>query len=190
MGGIPGTKEFKKYEKYGFATPTGKVELYSTLFEKLGYDPLPGYEEPAESPFSAPDLAKEYPLVLATGGRIKHFYHSEFRQIKSKRKLHPDPLLQIHPDTARGLGIADRDLVYVETRLGRVQFMAQLFDGIDPRVVHAEHSWWFPEEPGEEPSLFGVWKSNVNVLIDDDPDHCDQICGGWPHAGICKVYKA
>jgi anaerobic selenocysteine-containing dehydrogenase len=190
MGGVPGTRELKKYEKHGFATPTRKVELYSTIFEKLGYDPLPNYEEPAESPVSTPELARDYPFVLATGGRIKYFYHSEFRQIASMRKHHPDPLVQIHPDAAANLGIADGDWVYLESRLGRARFKAQLFDGIDPRVVHAEHSWWFPEDPAPEPSLFGVWKSNVNVLLDDDPDHCDQICGGWPHAGLCKVYKA
>ena len=63
-------------------------------------------------------------------------------------------------------------------------------NGIDPRVVHAEHSWWFPEEAAEEPSLHGVWKSNINVLISDDPEHCDPICGGWLHTGLCKVYKA
>jgi thiosulfate reductase/polysulfide reductase chain A len=25
-------------------------------------------------------------------------------------------------------------------------------------------SWWFPEKPGAEPSLCGVWESNPNVL--------------------------
>jgi anaerobic selenocysteine-containing dehydrogenase len=188
--GIFGPPEFKKYEKYGFATPTRKVELYSTIFEKLGYDPLPSYEEAPETPVSAPELAKEYPLILTTGGRIRYFYHSEFRQIKSMRKRHPDPILQIHPDTASKLGIRDKEWVYVETRLGRVRFKAELFDGIDPRVVHAEHGWWFPEEVAEEPSLYGVWKSNINVLISDDPDTCDPICGGWPHMGLCKVYGA
>ncbi len=105
------------------------------------------------------------------------------------RKHHPDPLVQMHPDAAAKLGIAHGDWVYLESRLGRAQFRAELFDGIDPRVLHAEHSWWFPEEPGPEPHLFGVWKSNINVLINDDPDDCDQICGGWPHGGLCKVYK-
>ena len=190
MAGIQGDLVFKKYEKYGFATPTRKVELYSTIFEKLGYDPLPGYEEAPGSPISAPELAKEYPLILITGGRVRHYYHSEFRQIEMMRKRHPDPLLQIHPETAQKLGIEDGDWVYVESKLGKAQFKAQVFDGIDPRVVHAEHSWWFPEDEGAEPSLHGVWKSNVNVLLDDDPDHCDQICGGWPNTGLCKVYRA
>ena len=33
--------EFKKYEQTGFATPSGKVELKSSVLEDLGFDPLP-----------------------------------------------------------------------------------------------------------------------------------------------------
>jgi anaerobic selenocysteine-containing dehydrogenase len=53
----------------GFPTPTGKLELYSTALEGLGYDPLPYFVEPGESPASTPELAKEYPLVLTSGYR-------------------------------------------------------------------------------------------------------------------------
>ncbi|MGD8974442.1 MAG: hypothetical protein PVJ56_14170 [Desulfobacterales bacterium] len=51
----------------GFATPTGKVELYSTILEKLGYDPLPNYKEPPETPVSQTEPAKKYPFILITG---------------------------------------------------------------------------------------------------------------------------
>ena len=53
----------------GFATPTGKAELYSTIFEQLDYDPLPRHEEPHENPISNPELAKQYPLMLMSGAR-------------------------------------------------------------------------------------------------------------------------
>ena len=36
----------RAYETKGFGTPTGKVEIYSGILEKLGYDPLPDYTEP------------------------------------------------------------------------------------------------------------------------------------------------
>ncbi len=50
--------------------------------------------------------------------------------------------------------------------------------------------WWFPELPGEEPWLHGVWESNVNVLTEDDPKVCNKISGGWPlKTGLCKIYK-
>ena len=54
----------------GFATPSGKAELYSNVLEELGYDPLPFYEEPPESPIRTPEVAKDYPLILTTGGKI------------------------------------------------------------------------------------------------------------------------
>jgi len=184
-------KVFRKYEKKGgFATSTGKVELYSTILEKLGYDPLPYYEEPKESPISTPDLANEYPLILITGGRFQPYFHSEHRQIESIRKRRPEPIVQIHPEKARELDIQDGDWIWIETPRGRVKQKCMYFDGLLQQVVHMEHGWWFPELPGEDPWLRGVWESNVNVLTDDDPDHCDPRSGGWPlRTALCKIYK-
>lgn len=183
--------KFRKYLSTGFGTPTGKVELYSTIFEKLGYDPLPYYEEPFESPVSTPELMKDYPLMLTTGGRFHPMFHSEHRNIESSRKRHPQPRVQINPETARRLNIENGDWVWIETLQGKVRMKCLYFDGINPRVVHAEHGWWFPELPGEEPWLGGVWESNINVLTADDPDVCNKIGGGWPlKTRLCRVYKA
>ncbi len=139
--------EYKKYEKIGFATPTGKAELYSIIFEKLGYEPLPRYEEPAEGPISTPEVAKEYPLILTTGGRFHPMYHSEWRQVDYTRKRHPHPQLQIYPETAAKLGINNGDWVWIETLRGRIRMKCQYFDGIDPRVVHASMAGGFLSYP-------------------------------------------
>jgi anaerobic selenocysteine-containing dehydrogenase len=182
--------EYRKHERVGFATPTGKVELCSTILEKLGYDALPSYEESFENPISTPELAEEYPLMLITGGRFMPMYHSEKRQVDSLRSMHPHPLVQIHPEKAAELDIGNGDWVWIETPRGRIRMKCQHFDGIDPRVVHAEHGWWFPELPGEEPWLRGVWESNINVVMDDDPDVCNKRSGGWPlKTALCKIYK-
>lgn len=181
--------ESKKYENVGFATPTGKFEVYSTVFEKLGYDPLPRYYEPPESP-ARPELAEEYPLILITGGRFLPMYHSEHRQIDSLREQHPEPIAQVNPAKATELGIEDGDWMWIETPRGRVKQKCRHFDGIDPDVIHAQHGWWFPELPGEEPWLHGVWESNINVVTSDDPEHCNRISGGWPlRAMMCRAYK-
>ena len=102
--------KYRKYQDGGFKTPTGKIELYSTRFEQLGYAPLPYYEEPPESPISAPVVAVQYPLVLTTGGRISFFFNSEHRQIGKLRKAQHDPVAEIHPDTAARLGIVNGDV--------------------------------------------------------------------------------
>ncbi len=172
----------------GFDTPTGKVELYSTIYEKCGLDPLPYFEEPPESPVSTPDIAREYPLVLTTGSRTRYRFHSEHRQVRSLRRMDPDPIIEIHPDTAAGLGIEDGDPVYIENTHGRCRQKARLTDNIHPRVVNAQHGWWFPEKPGPEPSLFGAWESNINLLL---PGGLTGRAGfGYPFkAQMCRVYK-
>ncbi|MDP2718774.1 MAG: molybdopterin-dependent oxidoreductase [Dehalococcoidia bacterium] len=183
--------EPKRYERSGFGTPSGKVELRSLILEKLGYDPLPKYEEPPEGPIASPNVAKEFPLILITGGRFNPFYHSEHRQIASHRKKRPWPKMQMNPATALELGIKEGDWVWIETPRGRVRQKCEFLKSISPRVVHGEHGWWYPELPGEEPWLYGVWESNINVCTDDEPDACNPISGGWPlRTALCKVYKA
>ena len=93
--------KYKEYESKGFETPSGKVELLSSLFEKKGYDPLPGYVEPRQSPVSTPNLTNEYPFVLVSGSRSLEFFHSEGRQISTLRKRSPDPEITIHMDAAK-----------------------------------------------------------------------------------------
>jgi anaerobic selenocysteine-containing dehydrogenase len=88
------------------------------------------------------------------------------------------------------LGIEAGDWVWIETPRGRVRQKVQLFDGMEENIVHAEHGWWFPELPGEEPWLHGVWESNINVLIDDDPEVCNELTGAYPlRTALCKVYE-
>jgi len=179
-------QRYHKYKDFGFFTPSQKIELYSSTMERLGYDPLPYYEEPPESPVSTPEIANEYPLILITGARVGSYFNSEYRQVPALRKKHPDPLMEIHPETAHELGIAEDDWAWIETRRGKIKQKAKLTRGIDPRVVHVEHGWWFPEEPGPE---HGVWKSNANVLTDTGPPY-DPAMGTYQlRALLCKVYR-
>ena len=187
-GYISVTPKYKKYTESGFKTPTGKVEIYSTIFEKLGYDPLPKYVEPPESPISTPELLEDYPLILITGGRRIEYFTSEGRQIPDLRKLAPDPRIEIHPSTAKERGIADGDWVWVETpqiKGERVKLKAKLTTDVDPRVVHADYGWWFPEKPGPE---HGCFDSNIGVVLSEDPPR-DPICGSVATRGtLCRIY--
>jgi anaerobic selenocysteine-containing dehydrogenase len=69
---------YEKYEKV-FSTPStrlsgapllpqGKVAIYNTTFEEFGFNPLPEWREPPESPTATPELLKEYPLVFSDQG--------------------------------------------------------------------------------------------------------------------------
>jgi thiosulfate reductase/polysulfide reductase chain A len=179
--------KYRKHEEMGaFLTPSGKIEIHSTLLEGLGYDPLPYYQEPPESPISTPELLAEYPYILITGGRSPYFFHSEHRQIPSLRKRHPDPVVQMHPETAEKHGIAEGDWIWIETRRGKIQQKAEITDGIDPRVIHVEHAWWFPEE--EDPE-HGIWRCNANLLTDNGPPY-DPAMGTYQlRALLCRIFR-
>ncbi len=170
----------------GFPTPTGKLELYSTVLEDLGYDALPYFQEPGESPVSTPELSKEYPLVLSTGYRQPFYFLSQYRNIPWLRSFQKDPVVQIHPETAKEIGIEDGDWAWIESPRGRIKQKARLFPGIHPKVVMATANCFYPEEPGP---LHGLLKSNPNVLTSND--HCDPMFGSPDlTALLCKVYKA
>ena len=174
--------EYKKHEKSGrLLTRSGKVELYSDTLKDLGYDPLPSHIEPPESPISAPELSSDYPLIL-TGSRLSFYNHSCYRNINSLREMCPDPFLEIHPDTAKELGIRDGDWVRIETVRGSIKHKAKFTQGIHPRVVSATHGWWYGYHDG--------WKEvNINVLTGNEV--CDPHVGSPLTRGLlCRVMKA
>lgn len=117
------------------------------------------------------------------------YYHSSGRQISPLRKRIPDPEMEIHPDTAKKENIEDGDWVWVETpqiKGERVKFKVRLTEDIDPRMVHAQHGWWFPEKPAPE---HGCFESNIDVVMSDDPPR-EKICGSVPTRGtLCRIYK-
>ncbi|MBW1910868.1 MAG: molybdopterin-dependent oxidoreductase [Deltaproteobacteria bacterium] len=182
---IRGEVKYQKYKEKGFSTPTGKFELYSTLLEKWGYDPLPRYREAPESPVSTPELYKDYPYILITGRRLPGFFHTENRQVPWLRELHREPVVEIHPETAEKEGIEEGDWVIIESPRGRVRQRAKFFAGMDPRIISAEHGWWFPErkDPGH-----GWDESNINILTDNAYESCDPAMGATHvRTLLCKI---
>ncbi len=188
-GYIVAPMRYRRYVGKGFNTPTGKVELYSTRLEDCGYDPLPTFREPPESPVSTPELLPEYPLILITGGRNIAYFNTEGRQIAVLRRLAPDPLVEMHPETAREAGIKEGDWVWLTTpqvRGERIKLKARLTSDVHPRVVHAPHGWWFPEKPAPE---HGCFDANINVVLSGDPPR-EPICGSVRSRGtLCSISK-
>jgi anaerobic selenocysteine-containing dehydrogenase len=175
-------------KKPGFRTPTGKFELYSTLREDWDLEPLPHHEEPPFTPVSRPDLAKKYPLILSTGRRSPAFFHSEHRMIPWLRQLDPDPVVEIHPDTAAEYDIGNGEWIWVENWMGRCKLKAKVTPIVPRWMVMAAHGWWFPEKHGPEPSLYGVWESNINQLLPMNAQGKDGLGAPIKHL-LCKVYK-
>ncbi|MDI7253478.1 MAG: molybdopterin dinucleotide binding domain-containing protein, partial [Actinomycetota bacterium] len=78
----------------------------------------------------------EYPLYLTTG-RILFHYHtgSMTRRARGLQAIRPDPYVEIHPDTAAGLGITDGQVVEVASRRGSIRLRALVTERTAPAVV-------------------------------------------------------
>ena len=162
------------------------MEVYSDRLKEWGFDPLPVYHELPETPYSDPDLAKEYPLIFSTW-KSGLYRHSGGRQIGSLREECPEPIVHIHPETARELAIEEGDWVYIETKRGRIKQKATLSSKIDPRVIGADYAWWFPEKEGS--ALYGWAESNINMITDNKLPYNREMGSANFRSILCKVSK-
>ena len=133
-------KKYDMVERAKFKTPSGKIELYSETLAEYGYDPLPVYIEPSQSPAN-PELARDYPLILTTGVRSPQYTHTQMRNISRLRRLAPEPLAEVHPDTAGKYGIADSDMIALETKRGQLKIKVRTTEELLPGVVSIPHGW-------------------------------------------------
>ncbi len=184
---VPLTTRHRKYADAGFATPSGKVELYSSTLAEHGYPPLPTFDEPATSPRSRPDLAERYPLVLSCAKSL-FFCETQHRQVATLRKSQKDPLVELHPDTAAARGIAAGDWVSIDTPKGSVRARAKLNAHLDPQVVFGQHGWWEACEELDLPGYpaYGDGSANLNLVLSQTPS--DPMSGSSPlRASMCEL---
>ena len=190
---VPLTTPHHKYAELdgdvprGFRTPSRKIELFSEVLADHGYPPLPEFEEPRTSPRSRPDLAERFPLIL-TCAKSLWFCETQHRNVASLRSRVPDPLVELHPETALARGVAAGDWVRLETPHGSIRARASLNTSLDPHVVCGQHGWWqacaelgLPDYPP-----FGPNSANLNLVLRQHPS--DPISGSSPlRASVCNV---
>jgi len=170
----PADKLYRKYDGTGFKTPSGKVELYSSILEKFGYDPLPAYREPAESPVSKPEVAKKYPLICNNGMKPGVHTHSQFHELPWIKEIFPEPFAAVHPFTASKYHVKDGEQIIVESPRGSVRLKANITKAFPPNTVFIPHGWN---------------KLGYNNLTDDEA--VDPISGGFStRAFLCRIQKS
>lgn len=160
-----------------FATPSGKIEIYSDAFEHVGFDPLPTYREPDKSPQGSrwAELGEKYPLILSTGTRDLFFNGAMLHNIKSLQMWSPFPKAEMGPHTAMKYDVKHGDDVIIETDRGQIKMKAHVDERIMEGVVLVPHGW-----PGE---------ANCNLLTDCN---CREPIMGYPQwkGLLCNIRSA
>ena len=94
------------------------------------------YRDPAEM------TDPEYPMILTTGRVVSQYLSgTQTRRIGKLVDQYPEPLLEIHPQTAARYRIKDRELVRVSTRRGSAEFPAQRVETIREDTVFVPYHW-------------------------------------------------
>ncbi|MCI8366218.1 MAG: molybdopterin-dependent oxidoreductase [Eggerthellaceae bacterium] len=193
----------------GWNTTTHKQEIWSTVLESWlvngvnnGGQPVkdqfdgeetplaevfPRFKEAYHGPVAEPELFEdENAFLLTTGRRQGTYFHSEHRQLPWCRELWPVPRLEMNPADAERIGVTQGDWVWIETDKHKIREVVDLYYGIEPGVVNAEHQWWYPELSQPD---HGYKLSGVNCLLDQYAQ--DRIIGSSNlRAYGVKVYKA
>ena len=147
-------------ETHKFNTPSGKIELYSTLlagkpdYYGLGViPPIPTWIDPVERD-------ERYPLSLCSS-KSRARTHSIHANQPDLARVDPDDIW-IHVDDAAARGIKNGDSVRVYNQYGATVVPAKVTDRIAPGVVSMKEGAW-PEFDGNGNDLAGC----ANVVSHD-----------------------
>lgn len=184
-----GYQNWRKHEQpdekgrpQGFATTTGTIELVNEYLQTLGSTALPVPAQPAPT-------SEDYPITLITGARKQPYWASSYFNNLHFRSNYPYPQADMSSSTMEALRLKEGDWVVVATEQGEARFVATEAALIDD-VVSVDYGWWFPEEDGRAPELFGALRSNANMLTTASIETCEPLIGSWTYNGIpCRVEK-
>ena len=172
----------KNYSNANLRTPSGKVEIVAETLAWIGLSTLPRWAELG----AVPEVPEEYPLLF-TNSKSEIFIGTSYKGVPTLRAMRPEPMIQMHPATARDLGLKDGDEVFIETKIGRAKQRLVFDPDMDPRVVFVDFGWWFPEDPSGN---LGWDTGNINMLTSES-EPIDPAVGVMVLRGVpCRVYKA
>ena len=120
---------YQSYREAGFATPSGKFEVFSERLEAAGFAALPSY-----TPIPSHADLTDGDLILTTFQFNVHTHWLTSNQMWLSEIVHDNPLW-INTATARRLGIGQGDRVRVTSRAGHFETRAWVTEGVHPQVV-------------------------------------------------------
>ena len=169
--------ETRSGEVKGFATPTGRVEIYSERLLEHGYWPFPAFRKPTSSPAFNPDIAKKEPLVLSTI-KLRFLVQSQHRGLPSARRRWAEPFVEVHPRTAEAHDVVDGQWVAVEVGERSIHVAVRVTDRVQPGAVVGQAGWWEGCAELGLPSYdpFRDEGANVNRLLPYDSP--GEVSGG------------
>jgi anaerobic selenocysteine-containing dehydrogenase len=141
-------EDLRPYAEGGFATASGRAELYSDGLAAAGHDPLPGYHRPGEGVGGEAGLTARYPLVLMTPKNHTRFLNTSYSHLPKHGPPEGGPFAELDPADAAARGIAEGDAVRVWNDRGSLTLTARVGTRLRPGVVAVPFGWWSAQHDG------------------------------------------
>lgn len=138
-----------------FSTPSGKIELSSSLLEKYGYSGIPTLDF---LPEYTSKKDEEYPWACTTGARNVYYFHGRYRNIPQIKKAHPYGTAEMNDQDAAMLFLKEGDRIRVTSRCGEIELPVHImeYNTMAKGAIQITH---------------GYAEANVNLLT-NDADRC------------------
>jgi anaerobic selenocysteine-containing dehydrogenase len=155
-------EDLRPYAEGGFATASGRAELYSDALAAQGHDPLPGFSPPTEGIGGEEGVTERFPLVLMTPKNHTRFLNTSYSHLPKHGPPEGGPFAELDPTDAAARGIADGGAVRVWNDRGSLTLTARVGTRLRPGVVAVPFGWW-SQEHGEH----GTANSLTNDTLTD-----------------------
>jgi formate dehydrogenase (coenzyme F420) alpha subunit len=169
----PGTKG-SMYPDNRFLTPDKKVELRTPALDPIDWT------EPEGSPYGEWEGKSKFPLVLIQGKVVHHWQQTFTAWSAYMAQFSEGNAVQVHRNTAKGIGLTEGDSAYLETELGRIRVTVHVTELILPGVV------WTSGYPTKESPYGGNKGEPINLII---PFYWDKVTAQFNGCG-CRLTKA
>lgn len=191
--GAGGAWDVRQRDGVSPGTPSGKVELASTLLPQFGGDALPT-PKPIENIEGGVGHEQAMFLDLLTGPSDLPYQHIA---AQGDAEVSPERLPQawVAPKLAERMGLVEGDIVEVTAQRGHGRFALAVRDMV-PATVAVERGWWLLEHRLTDERFAELFENNGNMLtgceVSGGPEDlvADSVCGTWRQSGIlCTISK-
>ena len=130
-------EDWRPFAEGGFATKSGKAELYSQTLKEAGHDPLPAHTwDPPRN---------GYGLQLITG-KVLHFLNSSYSHFDRHQRAAKQLFIEINPADASARSLKEDDLVRVFNEFGELTMPCRISNRVRPGIAWMPFGWLFDHE--------------------------------------------
>ncbi len=140
---LPLPEDLRPYAEGGFATASGRIELFDEALGAAGHGHLPEFRPAREGPLGDESLRAKYPLSMMSSKIHTRFLNSSYSHLERHVGPEGEFYCELHPQDAAARGVTDGDPVRVFNDRGSISAVARVSETprVRPGLVIVPFGW-------------------------------------------------